>query len=298
MAGMEYSDIVVRTKEDEGRYAVSDNIRRHGYEKAFLELQETLSSLGVDVSRHTFDEDTFRRLEESFAAAEKYRLLRPGGVPPWSFLGLCILHDLLAPQHYLESGYYRGSSLLAALSNSRLRKIHGFDPNPNNLALPGFPDHVSATLVEEDFSKAAPRNTHGAEALVYFDDHINTAQRILEAQKKGYRHLLFDDSCGLTGTSQRHWPSMPTLYFIVHVDDLEPGDFVEWPSPIGRARDGSGGDGQLRVTFDAELIDLCRRAKDVISGWTKLPNLADYVLWPSASGYPDVTQHLVLLKDS
>ncbi len=298
MAGMGYSDVVVRTNESEGQFAVSDNIRRRGYEKAYRELKATLSFLGLNVSHHKFDDDTVSRLEESFAVAASYRLLRPGGVPPWSFLGLWILNNLLSPVHYLESGYFRGSSLLAALGNPRLREINGFDPNPKNLALPGFPDHVNVSLCEEDFSKAAPVNTHGTEALVYFDDHINTAQRILEAKEKGYSRLVFDDSCGLTGTSQRHWPSMPTLYFIVNVDDLKPGDFVQWPSPIGRARDGSGGDGQLCVTFDDELIDLCRRAKDAISGWSKLPNLADYVLWPSASSYPDVTQHMVLLKNN
>ena len=298
MVGFEYSDVVVRTTEGERRYFASDNVRRHGYEQAFLQVKKTLETLGLDVSRHSFDDDTALRIEEAFAIANTHGLLGLGGVPPWNFLGLWILNNLLAPTHYLESGYFRGSSILAALGNKRLQNIFGFDPNPKNLALTDFPDHVNVSLSHKDFSKIAPFNTSGTDALVYFDDHINTAQRILEAYKKGYRRLVFDDSCGLTGTSQRHWPSMPSLYFITHIEDFNLGDFIEWPSPLGRANDGSGGDSQLRVTFDAELIDLCRRARDLIHDSAKLPDLSDYVLWPSASSYPDVTQHLVLLKNS
>ncbi len=295
--GFEYSDVVVRSTESERRYFASDNIRRHGYEQAFIAIKQALAGLGLDVAQHSFCQEISAAIEEAFATADRHSLLGSGGVPPWNFLGLWIVNYLLAPTDYLESGYYKGSSLLSALGNSRLQNIFGFDPDPKNLALSEFPKHISVSLKQEDFSKAAPDNRSGADALVYFDDHINTAQRILEAHAKGYSRLIFDDSCGLTGTSQRYWPSMPSLYFIVHVDDLASGDCIEWPSPIGQSYYGSGGDSQLRVVFDDKLIDHCRRARELIHDWTKLPDLSDFVLWPSATAYPDMTQHLVLLKE-
>ncbi len=298
MANMDYKDVVARTAGSASRFSVSDNIRRHGYAHAFMAVHSMLISMGINPECQTLDEEAIHRLEDAFTTAERCDLLGPGGVPHWNFLGLWMLNHLLAPVHYLESGYFRGSSLLAALGNEQLRRVNGFDPNPGNLALTDFPPRLSVKLDTRDFSEVAPSKIHGDGALVYFDDHINTAQRILEAHAKGYRRIVFDDSCGLTGMSQRHWPAMPTLYFIVHAEELRQGDYVEWPSPIGRSRDGLGGESQLRVTFDAELIDLCRQANAAIASCTKLPDLSDYVLWRSASAYPDLSQHLVVLKGS
>ena len=295
MADMSHADVVRRSPAGTGRFAVSDALRHAGYRRAFDAVRQAIGSLSLASSADRLEDADIAQIDTAFELASRHDLLGPGGVPPWNFLGLWLLHRALGPTHYLESGYFRGSSLLAALGHPKLRRLTGFDPEPGALALPGFPEGLDVELTTEDFGDAAPRNTEGDGALVYFDDHINTARRILEARDKGYRRLVFDDSCGLTGLSQRHWPAMPTVYFIVHADTLSVGDFVDWPSPVGRATDGSGAESQLRVTFDADLIDLCREAQSAIAGWVKLPDLADHVLWRSAAAYPDVSHHLVLM---
>ena len=103
----------------------------------------------------------------------------------------------------------------------------------------------------------------------------------------------------MTGTAQRYWPSVPTVYFLVHADRLQPGDFIEWPHPFSRPAHGgkpdASAEAQLRVTFDSRTIELCLEAKSAIRDWTKLPDLGDMVHWPEPRCYPDTAMHLLTL---
>ena len=76
-----------------------------------------------------------------------------------------------------------------------------------------MPIGIKLTLLKTDFSKYNFKDENLTSSLVYFDDHINTAERILQASDKGFKNLIFDDSCGLMGTVERIYPSLPSFFY-------------------------------------------------------------------------------------
>ena len=54
---------------------------------------------------------------------------------------------------------------------------------------------------------------HG-NTLCYFDDHINHAQRVIEAHARGFRTLLFDDDFPAYHLHATGHPPLPTIAMI------------------------------------------------------------------------------------
>ncbi|MDP1171564.1 hypothetical protein, partial [Klebsiella pneumoniae] len=65
-------------------------------------------------------------------------------------------------------------------------------------------------------------------SLAYFDDHVDSAARILQASEKGLKYLVFDDSTGLEGVCQRAYPAVPTIPMILDIECFRPGDRMAW----------------------------------------------------------------------
>ena len=108
-----------------------------------------------------------------------------------------------------------------------MRRIIGFDPKHTNYRAI-LPKHLNVSLFKSDFADYDFNEEDLSLSLLYFDDHINTAERIIQASDKGFKNLIFDDSCGLMGTVERKFPSMPSLFFIENIENFSKNDEILW----------------------------------------------------------------------
>ncbi|MGV3554436.1 MAG: hypothetical protein ACO1OD_04205 [Croceibacterium sp.] len=122
--------------------------------------------------------------------------------------------------------------------------------------------------------------------------------------EKGLKHVIFDDSCGVTGTTQRRWPSMPSLFFIRRHAQIAEGETLNWqhrrapsfaPRELAVRLLGRGRPQTLECRFDREVLEMCREADARIEAVHKVPDLADFVFDPLDRGM-ETTQHFVVLK--
>ena len=121
------------------------------------------------------------------------------------------------PNLIVESGIWKGHTtwlLQQANPNSR---IIGFDINMKQLEF----ESDKVVYINNDwdnyqFAKFDPEN-----ALVFFDCHVNHAKRILEAHKKGFKHLIFDDNPPIYKLYSYGNPGFPTANMLVNQTFLE-----------------------------------------------------------------------------
>ena len=78
--------------------------------------------------------------------------------------------------------------------------------------------HSYLNKIGKQFPKFNPEN-----GLVFFDCHVNHAQRMLEAKAKGFKHILFDDNPPVHKIFS-HVPGIPTaamLHYEQGIDSKE-----------------------------------------------------------------------------
>jgi hypothetical protein len=227
--------------------------------------------------------------------AEKNGLLQNGGIDNVEYLTLFALKLALQPELYVESGVFQGSSLHAFTSETDLCRTFtaiGFDPNLEPLRIKPRNTQLidSHDFSEHEFDSIPQRH------LIYFDDHIDSAERIIQAHDKGFKYILFDDSNGLTGISQRLYPAFPTVFIINNIHLFEPGDTFTYPWEKTHYRKVISSyyqeEKKSRVRefrFDKKLIQNCSDAKARIKNHWNLPILYDYL--------PQITPEAMLTKD-
>lgn len=253
------------------------------------------------------DEQLLVQYREDVDEARRFGLFKPGGIRQKDHLLFWCLGRVLEPRLYVESGVFIGSSMHAFLCAPKLERAVGIDPNLSALRLPRE-RYPQLTLVDDrDFAELELPPSDGR-SLVYFDDHINTAARILQAAEKKLDYVVFDDSTGLQGICQRLYPAMPTLPMIVHADQLHEGDELSWTFSLPRAESSLT---QLkrfllktpkefrrtRVTFrvTSEVLEQCTEARKRVRCWRKLPDLGDYIPLERLENLPDTTKYIVEL---
>ena len=152
--------------------------------------------------------------------------------------------------------------------------------------------------------------------LVFFDDHIDAARRIIEAYIKGFKYLLFDDAMGMEGMCQRLYPAAPTIPMIANCELLSVGDRISWSSELPpderienahildtpREAGSIQSDDRpaaIRTTLEItqELLVLCQKAKGLIHKIEKLPELGDFVHQRRPENSMDSTKYLVMLNN-
>lgn len=221
----------------------------------------------------------------------RFGLFTSGGVSDKDHLSFWCLAQILQPHHYVESGVFIGSSLHAFLRGSPASKIVAIDPDLHQLRIPRDRLTAARLVQEQDFSQidlAVPADEVG---LVYFDDHIDTAERIFQATDKGLRYLLIDDSTGFEGTCQRLFPAVPTVPMILHAEAFSVGDQLSWSF-----RRGNGSILRVTLRFDASLLDKCVRAKQRIRKCAKLPDLGETLPQVEPMATVDTTKYLLELQ--
>lgn len=227
---------------------------------------------------------------EEFENAVELGLFGAGGIREKHHLGFWCLGRVFEPEIYIESGVFTGSSLHAYLRSPRLKEVVAIDPNLTHLKIP-TEDMPSPALIDSmDFSQLQ-LDIVGLKVLTYFDDHINSASRVIQAAAQGLKFLVFDDSTGYEGLCQRLYPASPTIPMIMQADLYEVNDEVAWTF--------RGGNGQIvrsRWVATKEQIELCQQAKSLIEKVAKIPELEDHVPQLFPEKMPDAAKFIVKLK--
>jgi len=304
VSGFGLYDVVKRSESTRTRYETSENLARQAFGLARDGIARFLADdMGLPVCSTCDPDAAFARFSSALDEANRQDLIGHGGVPERNFLALWLIAELLRPPLYVESGVFKGASVFSVASTGRARAIVGFDPNPSAWRARFDGVDVSLERHRHDFSEHDFGEVPGT-ALLYFDDHINSAKRIIEASEKGFRHLVFDDSCGLMGTSERMWPALPSLFFIMNIERFQVGDFVAWPRETRRERSFLGGRVSLRgrprlvhneFEITHELVELCSAARAVVKRCGKIPDLSDFIVTPRRLAMNDISQHFVVL---
>lgn len=244
----------------------------------------------LDVDIDTFDfHQLGSKYKRHYLEAKEIGLFEQGGVREKDHLNFWCLSQVLNPSCYIESGVFIGSSLHAFLDNIALKKVIAIDPDLSKLKLSISNNSKFELVGDKDFSElkidGVPRNT-----LAYFDDHIDSANRIICAKKLGIKYLIFDDSTGLQGITQRLYPALPTVPMIMKHDLYQIGDEISWSfnhPKIGISR-------QL-VTISKELLEQCALAKRLIKRVQKLPDLGDHIPLKHPTPMNDMTKYILEL---
>lgn len=235
--------------------------------------------------------------------ARRLGLFAHGGVTEHDHMALWTLAEVYEPTTYVESGVFKGSSLHAQLDNSALSRLVCIDPDLSNLKLKI--NGIDELQLRDDLDFGdLDIEVDGERAIAYFDDHIDSAARILQAQSKGIQYVVFDDSTGLTGVCQRLYPAVPTIWMIANLDLFDVGDRLSWSykqgvagrSWRGWARSAPPMPGShVELTITKELLARCGAARDAIVRIAKLPSLADHLPQRSPGPAIDTSKYIVEL---
>jgi TDG/mug DNA glycosylase family protein len=225
---------------------------------AFLSVE----ALGLD----TLVDDFFQ------AYAERPVQDNEGGTKFADSFWLYALGRLIAPEMIVESGVHRGhSTWLLRMGNPRA-VMHCFDVSFRSVV---WRDD-EADYHEDDWMNAAI-TAHG-NTLCYFDDHINHAQRVIEAHARGFRTLLFDDDFPAYHLHATGHPPLPTIAMI-YDETLGEAEDITW---------------QRHGKKKSWTVDLAQHsaARDLITGYAKTPDLGPLLRMRPQSGIA-----VVRLKD-
>ena len=178
---------------------------------------------------------------------------------------LFVLARLLTPQRIIESGTHRGFSSWLLRHACPNAELHSFDIDHSQLALraEGASYHL-CDWTEHDLTSAADDNT-----LIFFDDHISHARRIMEASARGFRRLLFDDNFPVTTLYATGGVPVPTVAMLLD-SSLQGGEELSWTRNNKR----------YRYQVDADRLTGARR---LISRAVGLPDVTDLTEYRSPS---------------
>lgn len=294
-------DLVNRNPATKDDFKINDEFQERLLNLSYNVIYSFLKNLFPDLKNFTNQDESINNFILSIKEAKKQKLISYGGIPEKNYLALSLISQILNPTLYVESGFYEGCSLKAVSDSKRLKKIIAFDPDHTSFKAK-LSSHLDVSLVKKDFEEYSFEGQDLTSSLLYFDDHINTAQRIIQASDKGFKNLIFDDSCGLMGSVERVFPSLPSLFFIDNAHSLLEKDKILWSKERERTFNFLG---KLSLSlkkkqyfsfeFDKSTIELCYEAKNRILSIDKIPDLNDYICTERAMPN-DITQHFVVLK--
>jgi hypothetical protein len=203
----------------------------------------------------------FFRIQADSPAGEN-----PGGSGVNDSLWLFVIARALRPARILESGTHRGHSAWIFHRARPGTPIDSFDVDASKVAW----SHELLSVQQGDWTEAVAAERANAEALVFFDDHINHARRVAEAHARGFRWLLLDDNFAATQVHATGGPPLPSLAMLFD-PDVVPGDEIAWSR--------NGKDYAWTYTQEAE-----HGARDLIERYEPLPDLGDITRFPPGSG--------------
>ncbi|MCR9256677.1 MAG: hypothetical protein NXI16_11340 [Alphaproteobacteria bacterium] len=184
-------------------------------------------------------------------------------------LSIFVLARLSGARRVIESGTHRGHSAWLFRQALPGAMIDSFDVNHGNLQYRA----EGVRFHERDWNAADL--TGDADSLVFFDDHMSHARRLIEARERGFTRILLDDNVPAHALFATGTPPFPTLEMIVD-DGLKDGQRFTWQ------RNGK----PFEATLDGDLV---RRAREILDRYAVLPDLADVTLYGPQSRLTAVT---------
>ena len=112
---------------------------------------------------------------------------------------------VLDPELIVESGVWKAHTTWLLEQACPQATIYGFDRNLKHVEY----NDLKAILIESDWGTFQFPQFNPEKSFVFFDCHVNNAQRILEAKEKGFKHILFDDNPPIHKIFS-HIPGIPT----------------------------------------------------------------------------------------
>ena len=176
-------------------------------------------------------------------------------------MSIHLVARLVAPEAIIESGTFQGQSAWVLRNARPEAEIRCYDPDLSNLLW----RDPSVSFTARDWTSDAIE-ADGRPGLVFFDDHVSQARRVIEAHGRGYRTLLFDDDIGASRLGDTGVPPAPTIRMVFDAA-LRDGQRLEWVRN-GKARS---------LIVDGENL---RAARDRIAAVHRLPDLARVNGWP------------------
>jgi len=182
-------------------------------------------------------------------------------------LWLFVLGRVLAPSWIVESGVHKGHSTWILRQACPRAPIFSFDITLKNLR---YRDE-RAEYFDSDWSHwTLPEGLDPAQALIFFDDHIDQARRLKEAANRGFTTALFDDNFPAEHLHATGGPPVPTLAMVLDAD-LAGLTEIEW----------TRGGKIYRYAVDHEALD---EARALIAHYEIMPDLAQITRFPLGSG--------------
>lgn len=181
-------------------------------------------------------------------------------------LCLYLVARLLQPETIVESGTYQGHSAWLLRQACPQARILTFDVRPEQLRH-REPD---VDYRAGDWSEAALPAIEPARALVWFDDHVSHARRLLEARARGFRYALFDDNFDAYSLYATGGAPVPTLAMTLD-RGLADGEEIVW------MRHGK----TYRYRVDGKA---CREARALLEAYQPLPDLTPVTRYSPSSG--------------
>lgn len=167
-------------------------------------------NLGIDVK-----EEAIAKFVHSFF--ETYRLKEiednSGGSGFHNSFWLYMTSKVFNPELIIESGVWKGHSSWLLQKSSPLAKLYAFDISFSYLIYKS----PQINYVESDWSTYTFDESKEliSNSICFFDDHIDSAKRVIEAYEKGFRRLIFDDSPPLNKMFTFGIPPFPTVPVIM-----------------------------------------------------------------------------------
>lgn len=190
----------------------------------------------------------------------------PGGSGINDSLWLFVLARALQPRRIVESGTHRGHSAWIFHRACPGTPIDSFDVDTSKLTW----SHDLLRVHQGDWTATVGADPANADALLFFDDHINHARRVAEAHARGFRRLLVDDNFAATQVHATGGPPLPSLAMLFD-PEVVPGDEIAWSR--------GGKDYTWTYTEAAE-----HGARDLIESYDPLPDLGEITAFPPGSG--------------
>jgi hypothetical protein len=182
-------------------------------------------------------------------------------------LWLFLLVRALAPAWIVESGVHKGHSTWIMRQACPDAEIFCFDITLSNLQ---YRDE-NAQYFEGDWRDwEISQGLDPAHGLIFFDDHIDQARRLVEAADRWFRTALFDDNFAAEHLYATGGPPVPTLAMVTD-PDLAAVPAIEW------TRSGK----LYRYVVDQAAL---AEARSLIEHYEVMPDLAQITRFPLGSG--------------
>jgi hypothetical protein len=183
-------------------------------------------------SQNVVDIDLSFDLEASVASFYHQYLKSPfrytlGGSRYNNLLWLYVFAKAYRPTTIIDSGTYWGASAWALSLGAPDIPIHSFDIDLSQLKLRA----TGVTYHEKDWTAFDHASLNLSRGMVYFDDHVDQANRLIEASQRRYPFAIFDDDVPVTSFAPfaREGHALPKVEFVLD-DDLRRQADMAWVS--------------------------------------------------------------------